>query len=117
MKMICNKMKIVQIWACANALNCAHIQLLVHRGFWLSADPDNFVRYFRLRNVFFVSMKNLLHLLNYFVVVCTKMFPLRSREFQFVVADAKLLEIITILHVNFFYVNFFCLRTDVVLLG
>lgn len=70
MKMICNKMKIVQIWACANALNCAHIQLLVHRGFWLSADPDNFVRYFRLRNVFFVSMKNLLYLLNYFVVVC-----------------------------------------------
>lgn len=91
MKMICNKMKIVQIWACANALNCAHIQLLVHRGFWLSADPDNFVRYFCLRNVFFVSMKNLLYLLNYFW----------SREFQFVVADAKLLEIITILHVNF----------------
>lgn len=70
MKIISNKMKIVQIWACANALNCAHIQLLVHRGFWLSADPDNFVRYFCLRNVFFVSMKNLLYLLNYFVVVC-----------------------------------------------
>lgn len=53
MKMICNKMKIVQIWACANALNCAHIQLLVHRGFWLSADPDNFVKVFPFEKCIF----------------------------------------------------------------